>query len=88
VVHDFAGLIRETQRHCSGRSLTSLQPLVKTRGRTIKHARYYWLLLADGHLTRWLFGGMLRRSRRCRRQRDRQLAERSKSRRGDREAKG
>jgi hypothetical protein len=27
----------------------------------IKHARYYWLLLAEGHLTRRLFGAMLRR---------------------------
>jgi Transposase DDE domain group 1 len=43
-------------------SLTSLQQrLVKTGGRLIKHARYYWLLLAESHLTRQLFGGMLRR---------------------------
>ena len=32
-------------------SLTSLQRrLVKTGGRLVKHARYYWLLLAEGHL--------------------------------------
>jgi len=37
------------------------QRLVKTGGRLIKHARYYWLLLAERHLTRRLFGGMLRR---------------------------
>src|SRR6516165_7876704 len=43
-------------------SLTSLQQrLVKTGGRLIKHARYYWLLLAESHLTRRLFGTMLRR---------------------------
>jgi hypothetical protein len=43
-------------------SLTSLQQrLVKSGGRLIKHARYYWLLLAEGHLTRRLLGGMLRR---------------------------
>ena len=43
-------------------SLTSLQQrLVKTGGRLIKHSRYYWLLLAEGHLHRRLFGGMLRR---------------------------
>jgi hypothetical protein len=43
-------------------SLTSLQQrLVKTGGRLIKHARYYWLLLAESHLTRRLFGAMLRR---------------------------
>ena len=43
-------------------SLTSLQQrLVKTGGRLVKHARYYWLLLAEGHLNRRLFGEMLRR---------------------------
>ena len=43
-------------------SLTSLQQrVVKTGGRLIKHARYYWLLLAESHLTRGLFGGMLSR---------------------------
>jgi hypothetical protein len=41
-------------------SLTSLQQrLVKTGGRLIQHARYHWLLLAEGHLTRRLFAGML-----------------------------
>src|SRR5215470_12408997 len=45
-----------------GWSLTSLQQrLVKTGGRLIKHARYYWLLLAESHLTRRLFGSMLRK---------------------------
>jgi Transposase DDE domain group 1 len=45
-------------------SLTSLQRRVmKTGGRLIKHARYYWLLLAESHLTRRLFGSMLRRDR-------------------------
>jgi len=43
-------------------SLTSLQQrLVKTGGRLVKHARYYWLLLAESHLTRRMFGSMLRR---------------------------
>ena len=42
--------------------LTSLQQrLVKTAGRLIKHARYYWLLLAESHLTRRLFGTMVQR---------------------------
>jgi hypothetical protein len=42
-------------------SLTSLQQeLVKTGGRLVKHARYYWLLLAASHLTRRLFGSMMR----------------------------
>ena len=45
-----------------GWSLTSLQQrLVKTGGRLVKHARYYWLLLAESHLTRRLFASMLRR---------------------------
>ncbi|MGO9306191.1 MAG: transposase [Candidatus Korobacteraceae bacterium] len=48
-------------------SLTSLkQRLVKTGGRLVKHARYYWLLLAEG-------GGSGRcwaRSRYCRYRRD------------------
>jgi hypothetical protein len=43
-------------------SLTSLQQrLMKTNGRLIKHARYYCLLLAESHLTRRLFVGMLRK---------------------------
>jgi hypothetical protein len=42
-------------------SLTSLQQRsVKTGGRLIQHARYYWLLLAESHLTRRLFAGMPR----------------------------
>jgi hypothetical protein len=44
-------------------SLTSLQQrLVKTGGRLVKHARYYWLILAESHLTRRLFGAMVGRS--------------------------
>jgi hypothetical protein len=40
--------------------MTSLQQrLVKTGGRLIKHARYYWMLLAESHLTRRLFASML-----------------------------
>lgn len=43
-------------------SLTSLQQrLVKTGGQLVKHARYYWLLLVEGHLTRRRFGAMLGR---------------------------
>ncbi len=43
-------------------SLTSLQQrLMKTGGRLVKHPRYYWLLLAEGHLNRRLFGDMLHR---------------------------
>jgi hypothetical protein len=42
--------------------LTSLQQrLVKTGGRLVKHARYHWLMLAESHLTRGLFGSMVRR---------------------------
>jgi hypothetical protein len=43
-------------------SLTSLQQrLVKTGGQLVKHARCYWLLLAESHLTRKLFKAMVRR---------------------------
>jgi len=53
-------------------SLTSLQQrLVKTGGRLVKHARYYWLLLAESHLTRRLFTSMLRKITACRCRRDR-----------------
>jgi hypothetical protein len=49
-------------RRIANWSLTSLQQrLVKTGGRLVKHARYYWLLLAEGHLTRRLFGAMVGR---------------------------
>jgi hypothetical protein len=49
-------------KRIDGWSLTSLQQrLVKTGGRLIKRARYYWLLLAGGYLHRRLFGQMLRR---------------------------
>jgi hypothetical protein len=41
-------------------SLTSLQQrLLKTGARLVKHARYYWPLLAESHLTRRLFGAMV-----------------------------
>ena len=43
-------------------SLTSLQQrLFKTGGRLIRHARYFILQLAESHLTRRLFGQILRR---------------------------
>jgi hypothetical protein len=49
-------------RRIDGWSLTSLQQrLVKTGGRMVKHARYYWLMLAESHLTRRLFVSMVRR---------------------------
>ena len=35
---------------------------VKTGGQLVKHARYYWLLLAEGDLTRRLFASMLGRT--------------------------
>lgn len=43
-------------------SLTSLQQrLMNPGGRLVNHARYYWLVLAEGHLTRRLFGAIVRR---------------------------
>jgi len=55
------GTIKKHEKHCEHWCTSLQQGLVKTGGRLIKHARYYWLLLAESHLTRWLFGGMLRR---------------------------
>jgi hypothetical protein len=44
--------------------LTSLQQrLMKTGAMLVKHARYYWLMLAESHLIRRLFGSMVRRNR-------------------------
>jgi hypothetical protein len=37
------------------------QRLVKTGGRLIEHVRYYWLMLAESHLTLRLFGSSVRR---------------------------
>jgi hypothetical protein len=48
-------------------SLTSVQQrLVKIGGRSVKHARYYWRLLAESHLTRRLFGRCYGESGPCR----------------------
>jgi len=42
-------------------SLSSLQHrLLRTARRLVRHARYYWLILVEGHLNRKLFGEMLR----------------------------
>ena len=41
--------------------LHGFRQLVKTGGGLVKHARYYWLLLAEGYPTRQRFGSMLRR---------------------------
>jgi len=46
----------------AGRYLVADQPAAavgENRRTTIKHARYYWLLLAESHLTRRLFADML-----------------------------
>jgi hypothetical protein len=37
------------------------QRLVKTGGRLVKHARNYWMLLAESHLTLRLFASMMGR---------------------------
>src|ERR1039457_3205212 len=36
-----------------------MQRLVKSGGRLVKHVRYYWLMLAESHLTRRLFGSIV-----------------------------
>jgi hypothetical protein len=41
-------------------SLRSLQQRL-VKGRLVKHARHYWLLLAEGHLNRRRFAEMLGR---------------------------
>lgn len=33
--------------------------MVKTGGRLVQHAGYYWLLLVEAHLNRRRFGAML-----------------------------
>ena len=43
-----------------GKTVSRYCVLEKLSGRLVKHARYYWLLLAEGHLSRRLFGSMLR----------------------------
>jgi len=53
---------RALARRIENWPLMSLQQwLVKTGRRLIKHARYSWLPLPENHLTRRLFGAMLRR---------------------------
>ncbi len=55
VAHDLGSLWRRLvmPKSIDDWSLTSSQRrLVKTGGWLIKHARYYWLLLAEGHLHR------------------------------------
>jgi hypothetical protein len=64
VAYDLGNLWRRLvlPRRIGNWSLTSLQQrLVKTGGRLLKHARYYWLLLAESHLTRRLFGATVQR---------------------------
>jgi hypothetical protein len=56
---DSDGVHRTPAIGASARHLS--QRLVKTGGRLVKHARDYWLLLAESHLTRRLFGVMLGR---------------------------
>ena len=64
IAYNFSNLSRRLvlPKRIDNWSLASLQQrLVKTGGRLIKHARYYRLLLAESHLTRRLFGAMVRR---------------------------
>jgi hypothetical protein len=64
VAHNLGNLWRQLvlPNRIGNWSLTSLQQrLVKTGGRLVKYARYYWLMKAESHLTRRLFGSMVRR---------------------------
>jgi hypothetical protein len=49
---------------CANREVVANQlaaAVGENRGRLLKQSRYYWLLLAESHLTRRLFGGTLQR---------------------------
>jgi len=60
---EVSSLVREMVKFSSELAiLETQQHLVKTGGRRVKHARYYWLLSAESHLTRRLFGSMVRRT--------------------------
>jgi Transposase DDE domain group 1 len=62
IAHNLGNLGRHLvlPRGIPGWSLTSSQHrLVTMGGRLPKHARYYWLLLAEGHLTRRIFGAFV-----------------------------
>jgi hypothetical protein len=62
LAYNLGNLWRRRPRRIENWSLTSLQQrLVKTGGRLVKHAGYYLLLMAEGHLNRRRFGAMLRR---------------------------
>ena len=50
-------------RHRIRHGIRLQRRLGKTGGRLVKHAHYYWLFLAESHLTRRLFGAMLQRIR-------------------------
>ena len=61
IAHNLGILWRRWVRMANS-SVTSLQqPLVKTGGRLLEHARYYWLLHGDSHLMRRLFAAMVGR---------------------------
>ena len=46
---------------CGEDALEAHTQWVRSKINPFKHARYYWLLLAESHLTRRLFGGMLQK---------------------------
>jgi hypothetical protein len=48
----------DAERAAARRAFVSLIGIIR---RSAFHARYYWLLLAESHMTRRLFGAMLRR---------------------------
>jgi hypothetical protein len=61
--YNLGNLWRRLPQRIENWSLTSLQQrLVKTGGRLIKHARFYWLMLTESRLTRRLFGAMVRKT--------------------------
>jgi hypothetical protein len=79
IAHDLGKLWRRlvVPKRVDTWSLTTLQQrLLKTGRRLIRQARYDWLLLAEGQLTRRLSGAMLQRVAACYpRQRDNQAVD-------------
>ena len=64
LAYNLGNLWRSTSAAPTNRQLVadeSSARLVKTGGRVVAHARYYWVLLAEGHLNRRRFGAMLGR---------------------------
>jgi hypothetical protein len=61
-LHWFETEVLSQAENLDGLSRLNRELLAKAEAMDVKHARYYWLLLAEGHLTRRRFGAMLGRT--------------------------